>query len=725
MVGCVLRLCCIFSAIHLFVVCRYANEACQASHTFDVLRTLRHQKQLRDDFMEHEPPISNSNLFVGDDYENVLLFRISAMHALPLLTSVCTNMTARHKSELRVRLRDLQGKVARLVDWSQRNGYDYTTQHPVIGTAGASVSGVSDFELFACRTRELHDVLTARLGPTNTTSALQSPVVGQSLSLSSSTKSNGSEFRRRSSFSRPSISNLRSRRQSKRQTEMDSTMARDVFVRKQQAAQVAVASGDNTFKMYNTLHRLARTRPTDFGVVIRNVMSILRQCTVGSSNSLTSPEVRTSNIKRWSAEHNDSLTAGGTRTPRQVVALLLRSLLLPSKDRAFINAESFDDIVGRRATLDAQDETSEEMRLQLLYVGALETALQLYGLFTDDPLGLASLKLAVMLMSRTPSPRSKHQDIMLHFLQSDVSTGFLTRVEGFLNEYTQRVRNHWLLAMFAGGVTTAATEEMKFLLQLLRLSCLSKHSGNQRILRTRVGRDGTSFNILKSMVNLFAALAQSCDLTTADPARCESELKLAIVVAVTLEDMVVGPCLQNQRALAFSTPLLHVVNQVFRTRVYFDDYGDVIRRFPESTSVSMADNNRMVDLIRDLQTSCISLVKAVLEGRPDVDVHQRVCETVELHLLLQPLARTHSIILKHEKGNDRTPRVARGGYSRTHSSELEFGCSLMDLLLRLKAADPEWWRKHLDDPALERNLAAGTYSPEEVAAFRCVRSFQR
>ena len=69
---------------------------------------------------------------------------------------------------------------------------------------------------------------------------------------------------------------------------------------------------------------------------------------------------------------------GGTRTPRQVVTLLLRGLLIPAKEQSRVLAESYDDLVGAERSLDSTDDHAEQMRLQLLYVGALETSLQLY-----------------------------------------------------------------------------------------------------------------------------------------------------------------------------------------------------------------------------------------------------------------------------------------------------------------------------------------------------------
>ena len=235
--------------------------------------------------------------------------------------------------------------------------------------------------------------------------------------------------------------------------------------------------------------------------------------------------------------------------------------------------------------------------------------------------------------------------------------------------------------MFAGGVTEEDTQEILFLLQLLRLCCLSKHSGNQHILRERV-RDGTSYSVIAGLCSLFGALAQTCDQTVAEPHRCETQIRLARIVSQTLEDMVVGPCLQSQYFLAFNTPLLHVVNQVFRTRVYFDDYADVIRKFPDSTMVDEAANDKMISLIRALQTRCLALLKAMLEGRPDTAVQSKVCDTIELSVLLKPMARAYSKILHAEEVRLSTPRsAARPTYARTHSHELEFGCSLMDLSL--------------------------------------------
>lgn len=155
----------------------------------------------------------------------------------------------------------------------------------------------------------------------------------------------------------------------------------------QQMARLLAETGKAVSKIYEIMHDMARKHPRDFGVTIRHLMKVLQGCVMdddssgsgsgGGGHSL-SQDSRVSMVKKWSAQHHDSLVPGGTRTPRQVVTLLLRGLLIPAKEQSRVLAESYDDLVGAERSLDSTDDHAEQMRLQLLYVGALETSLQLY-----------------------------------------------------------------------------------------------------------------------------------------------------------------------------------------------------------------------------------------------------------------------------------------------------------------------------------------------------------
>lgn len=694
-------------------VLKYTNDACQISHTYDILRRSSQQvaKVLRDDFMEFEPAISHHAIFVGSDYENLLLFQICGLHILPLLTLIATQLSSQQKNTFREIMRDVQGKVARLLKWTERNGYNYAKQIPTLGTAGASIIGCTCFQVFAFRIRELHDILATRFGSI-TESVTSTPVKSPPRSLLAESKTPSRQTPVRRMSRRSSLTPSRHRTdQSVAKHEITMQAIQDL--KDQQADQLLVSTRKYGLQMFDRIHSLAKSQPSKFGIALRNLMGVLTHCLQHDESQ--SLEQRKNDIKRWSAEHHESLRAGGYSTARQIVVKLLRGVLIPKTERSLTIPESYAELVVARRDLDSHDAHAEQMRLQLLYVGALETACLLYGQFQDDPLGTASLKLAVALMSRTPSQESKHQDIMHDFLRSDESATFFRRCVKCIEEYTQRVRNEWLLPNFAGVVTTKNTEEIKFLLQLLRLCCLSKHSGNQNILRERVAVDGSSFSIITALCNLFAALAQTCDQTVPEPAKCEKYLSLAMVVSQSLEDMVVGPCMPNQHFMAFQTSILHVINQVFRNRVYFDDYGDVIDKFPERTLVNKADNDHMISLVQNLQTAALNLMKAMLEGRPDSAVHQKLCETIELPVLIKPMARAHESILKeseHHKGPQ------SNFYQRSHSDQLTFGCSMMDLFLQLQRAQPLWWNKHFDDVALDRMFKAGVYTKEEVDAIK-------